>query len=104
MKESAKVQSRDVHMFIEPGTKIYAWNFNRRDSSVRNFRLEKFEDNRLVLFIEAAEARWQGPPDKWRLSNYEIHSFGEEGEQISVGGREKLDTNINLRPEELCAL
>ena len=100
MKESDKGQTRDVHMFIEPGVKIYVRDYFKRDSSARHFRIEKIENNRLVKFIEAAEARWKGAPNKWQLSNYEIHSFNGAEESIVVGGREKLDTTFNLTPQD----
>ena len=100
MKESNKGRTRDIHMFIGPGTKIYAWDYSGRDSSIRNFRLEKLEGNRLVEFVEASEARWKGPPGRWQLSNYEIHSFRGGRERIVVGGREKLDTIIPLTPRD----
>lgn len=100
MKESDKGQTRDVHMFIEPGVKVYVRDYFKRDSSARHFRVEKIVDNRLVEFIEAAEARWKGAPNKWQLSNYEIHSFNGKEESIVVGGREKLDTTFNLTPND----
>ncbi len=100
MKESDKGQTRDVHMFISPDTKIYVRDYFKRDSTARNFRVEKLEDNRIVSFIEATEARWQGATKKWKLSNYEIHSFDGGEEKIFVGGREKLDTAFNLAPKD----
>jgi len=100
MKESDHGQTRDVHMFISPDTKIYVKDYFKRDSTARSFRLEKLDGNRIVSFIEASEARWQGPPNKWKLSNYEIHSFVGGKESIVVGGREKLDTTFNLTPND----
>lgn len=100
MKESDKGQTRDVHMFIEPGVKVYVRDYFKRDSTARNFRLENVSDNKLVSFIEASEARWKGPPNNWQLSNYEIHTFDGPKETILVGGREKLDTTFNLVPAD----
>ena len=100
MKESDKGQTRDVHMFIGPDTKVYVRDYFKRDSSARNFRLENLKDNRLISFIEASEIRWKGAPNKWQLSNYEIHSFDGGAESIFVGGREKLDTVFNLTPQD----
>ena len=100
MKESDKGQTRDVHMFIEPNVKVYVRDYFKRDSSARNFRVETLKNNRLVEFIEAAEARWKGPPNKWQLNNWEIHTFAGQKESIVVGGREKLDTTFSLTPND----
>ena len=100
MKESDKGNTRDVHMFIAPDEKIYVRDYFKADSMARNFRLEKFEGNRLIMFLEADEAHWKGYPNKWQLSNYEIHEFDGQEERIKVGGRKKLDTVINLTPAD----
>ncbi len=100
MKESDKGNTRDVHMFTEQNTKIYVRDYFKRDSFARNFRLETFEGSRLKSFIEAEELRWLGRPNKWQLSNYEIHRFDSLGEGIVVGGKAKLDTAFNLTPED----
>ncbi|MCB0517984.1 MAG: LptF/LptG family permease [Lewinellaceae bacterium] len=100
MKESDKGKTRDIHMFITPDTKIYVRDYFKRDSFARSFRLEKFDGNKLLGFIEAEEARWKGDKQKWQLSNYEIHSFNGREESIVVGGKEKLDTALALTPND----
>jgi lipopolysaccharide export system permease protein len=100
MKESDKGKTRDVHMFINPDTKVYVWDYFKRDSFARFFRLEKFKENQLKMFIEADEARWNGAVGKWELSKYEVHVFDSLQEKIVVGGNEKLDTTLSLTPED----
>ncbi len=100
MKESDKGSTRDVHMFIEPQTKIYVRDYFKRDSFARNFRIETFDGSRLKSFIEAEEIRWLGRPNKWQMSNYEIHEFDSLGEKIFVIGKTTLDTAFSLTPED----
>ena len=100
VKESDRGSTRDVHMFIEPDTKIYVRDYFKRDSFARNFRIEHFDGNRMTGFIEAEEARWKGAPDKWQLTNYEIHTFQGLRDTIKVGGKEKLDTTFQLTPAD----
>ncbi len=100
VKESDKGNTRDVHMFIAPGTKIYVRDYFKQDSFARYFRIEYFDDSRMTGFIEAEEARWKGAPNKWQLSNYEIHIFDGLRDSIVVGGREKLDTTFNFSPQD----
>lgn len=100
VKESDKGSTRDIHMFVEPGLKIYVRDYFKQDSFARNFRLEQFEGSRLAGFIEADEVRWKGRPNKWQLINYEMHRFGPAGEEIRVGGKGKLDTTLQMVPED----
>ena len=100
MKESDKGTTRDIHMFVEPGVKIYVRDYFKQDSFARNFRMERFEGNQLSGFIEAEEARWKGRPNKWQLINYEMHRFSPSGEEIRVGGKSKLDTTLQMVPED----
>ncbi len=100
MKESEKGNTRDVHMFTAPGEKVYMRDYFKRDSFGRNFRLEHFEGSRLRSFLEAEEIRWQGRPNKWQLHNYEVHTFDGRAETIRVGRNAKLDTILNLVPED----
>ncbi|TAK40839.1 MAG: YjgP/YjgQ family permease [Saprospiraceae bacterium] len=99
-KEGDKGKTRDVHMFIAPGTKVYVRDYFKSDSMAHNFRLEKIEGNRLAWFVEAQEARWKGPPDHWELSNYEIHTFDGAKEGIVTGLQQKLDTTIAITPQD----
>jgi lipopolysaccharide export system permease protein len=101
-------QTQNVHMFVAPGTKVFMTHFSKRDSSARNFRIEYFEDNKLksltksrsARFIpaQAGEDRGEDRPDLWRLENYEIRTFNGEEENLILGGREPLDTVLNLDP------
>jgi lipopolysaccharide export system permease protein len=100
VKESDKGKSRDIHMFLAPDTKIYVRDYFKRDSMARIFRLEKFENTRLISFIEAEEARWKNATKTWQLSNYEIHRFDSLRETIFLGNKEKLDTAISLTPDD----
>lgn len=100
MKESDKGNTRDVHMYIDSTTKIYVRDYFKQDSFARNFRAEKFRGNQLLGFVEAEEARWKGAPNKWQLSNYEIHTFEGQKERIRVGGKQKLDTTFQLAPTD----
>jgi lipopolysaccharide export system permease protein len=100
VKESDKGNTRDVHMFIDPTTKVYVRDYFKRDSFARNFRMERFENNRLVSFLEADEARWKGDRKKWQLSNYVLHTFDGLKETITVGEKNKLDTALLLSPDD----
>lgn len=91
-------KTRNIHMFVAPDTKVYVNFWRRRDSTIRDFRLEKFANDELVYLLKAASAEWQGPPNNWRLTNYEIRTFDGMREELILGTGQELDTTINLRP------
>src|SRR5690606_24700722 len=43
---------------------------------------------------------WLGPPNQWRLRNYEIHRFRDSTEELVIHNRGSLDTSFNLYPED----
>jgi lipopolysaccharide export system permease protein len=93
-------KTRDVHMFVSPDTKIYINFYRKRDSTARNFRIEQFDGNQMILLIKASTAEWRGPPNKWRLNNYEIRTFDGLKETFEVGRGKHIDTTLNLTPAD----
>jgi lipopolysaccharide export system permease protein len=99
-RDNDKGKTKDVHMFVSPDTKIYIRYFRKRDSTARDLRLERFEENELVYLLKAKSAEWQGDPDKWRLINYEIRTFNGMNEALTIGKGKQIDTTINFSPAD----
>lgn len=99
-KESDKGNTRDVHMFLTPDTKIFVRDYHKRDSIGRKFRLEHFDGIKMDFMLKAEKITWKGDPDKWQLEDYEIRTFDGLNETIRVGLKEKLDTTISLHPTD----
>lgn len=96
---SDKGKTRDVHIFVSPDTKVYVNTFRKEDSTARNFRIERFHDNELTSVFKASTAEWLRDAQKWRLRNYEIRNFDEQGrESIVTGIGQFIDTALNLTP------
>jgi lipopolysaccharide export system permease protein len=95
-----KGKTQDVHMFVAPNTKVYINYYRKRDSTARKFRLEHFENGELSSLLKANTAEWVGPPNQWRLRNYEIRTFDGMKEELILGRGETLDTAINLTPAD----
>lgn len=94
-------KTQNVHMFVAPNTKVFMTHFSKRDSSARNFRIEYFQDNKLTSLTKARSARYiHGDTAFWQLSNYEIRTFDGEYETLKLGGRNTLDTVLNLNPTD----
>ncbi|MCG8327844.1 MAG: LptF/LptG family permease [Chitinophagales bacterium] len=95
-----KGKTQDVHMFLSPDSKVYINYYRKRDSTARKFRLENFKNNELVYLLKANTAEWVGPPDKWRLRNYEERTFDGRKESLIIGKGKQKDTTLNLTPAD----
>jgi lipopolysaccharide export system permease protein len=93
-------KQRNIHMFLDTNTVAYVNFWRKRDSSIRGFRLERYQGNELTYLLKATSAEWQGAPDKWRLSNYEVRTFNGLHETILSGVGKQLDTVLNMQPAD----
>jgi lipopolysaccharide export system permease protein len=94
-----KGKTENVHMFLDPDTKIYINYYRKSDSSARDFRVERYDKNELRSIIKAENATWRGYPNNWRLEQVQRRTFDglfESIEQITPF----LDTTLNLTPED----
>ena len=95
-------RTNDIHIMLDPSTKLYIRNYRPRDSSAFDLRIEKYNaDAELISFLEAKSAKWKGPPDRWTLRNYVMRSFDEMREQMQISQNEDLDTSLNIAPSDL---
>lgn len=97
---SDKAKKRDIHMFIDPNTKVFIRHFRQTEKYATDFRLEKYKEGKLTEYLKAKKATWLGPPNKWQLNDYEIRKFDELDESFVLGHREKMDTLLNITPED----
>jgi lipopolysaccharide export system permease protein len=93
-------KQRNIHLFVDTNTIAYINFWRRSDSVMRDIRLETYTDHQLTAILKAASAAWQGPPNKWRLTNYEMRTFNGLEESIVLGMGEHLDTTFNLAPAD----
>ncbi len=99
-KYSDKGKTHDVHLFINPNTKIYIDHYNKNSKKAIDFRIEQFNKSELVYLLKAESAEWLGPPDKWKVKNYTARSFDGNQETFINGEGSSIDTTINLTPAD----
>ncbi|NUQ22911.1 MAG: YjgP/YjgQ family permease [Saprospiraceae bacterium] len=99
-RDNDKGKTNDVHLFMSPDSKVYINRYQKRDSTARDLRIEKFKNHELVYMLKANTAEWQGPPNKWRLRNYEIRTFNGLDESLTIGKGKVIDTTLNLTPDD----
>ncbi len=99
-KHNDKGKTSDVHLFIGSETTAYIKHYRKQDSTAREIKIQQYKDNQLVYLLKARVAEWQGPPDKWKLKDYEVRTFDGINETIDIGKNEEIDTTINITPSD----
>lgn len=94
------VLSKNVQFFLSPSEKIYCSSFSKRDSTLRTFRLESFdEDGRLKNIFKAHRLKYLAEENIWRAKDYEIRYFGDD-ERIELGKGKEMDTTLAMFPDD----
>jgi len=96
-----QTRTKNIHVMLDPTTKLYIRNYRERDSTALDMRIETYHDTELTGFIEAKRASWLGPPNKWQLENYIVRRFEGEKEYLMVKQGSELDTTVNITPTDL---
>ncbi len=94
------LRSRNMHIFLDPNRKVYINYYNKKDSTGHDFRLEQFEQKKLISVLKAKKIKLIQSPNRWRLSNYQQLNLIEGQEQLSFGNKEYIDTTLSLEHED----
>lgn len=97
-----KTRSRDIHILLDPNTKLYIRNYRQRDTTALDMRIEKYgDDGQLKEFVETKRAKWLGPPDRWQFTDFMIRKFDGIHEQLILHPQKQIDTTVNITPDDL---
>jgi lipopolysaccharide export system permease protein len=92
-------KKENVHMFLDPNTKIFVSYFNKNDSTIRDFRMESYENSELKRILKAENCSWQRYPNIWRLQNIQERTFSNMKESLKINPA-FVDTAINFTPDD----
>ncbi len=96
-----RTKTDNIHIFLTPDSRIFIRNYRARDTSMRDVTLEQFDTTVLKTLIKADKMELIKAPNTWRLSDYEVHTFGPGiAENLVVHKKEHLDTTLNLEPRD----
>lgn len=96
-----KGKTDNVHLFLDPNTKVYVQHYDKRDSTARDLRIEKFDPNtgELISILKTETATKKGlPPNKWQFGAWQRRTFSGFTEGVASGIL--LDTSLALNPED----
>ena len=97
-----KTRSRDIHILLDPTTKLYIRNYRQKDTTALDMRIEKYgDDGQLTEFVETKRAKWIGPPDRWQFTDYVIRRFDGLKEEMILHPQKQIDTTVNITPDDL---
>lgn len=99
-KKHSKTLNNDVHFFLNPDEKIHIRYYRKRDTTVQNFRIETFEDGKLVKTMKAEKLIFKKAPNTWTMQDYEIRTFKGLNETLITKKGAKSDTTLNLTPAD----
>lgn len=99
LKDPIKNRDMNIHMQLSPGVFAYVESFNSANKAGQRFSIEKFNENgELIYKLNSDRITWDSIKESWRIDNYYIRTIDSLKETLKKGP--KLDTVIDLRPEE----
>jgi lipopolysaccharide export system permease protein len=102
--EKTQVNSRDIHLFIDEDTKIFARYYRKGDTSVADLWIEHFKNNEVAEVLKAKSAKYDGNRGIWTLRGYTLHKFDGLEESYKVEDSKPLDTLLQLYPEDFASV
>jgi lipopolysaccharide export system permease protein len=97
--------ANNVQLEVGKGVIAYIENFQRSDKSGMNFSLDKFDGKKLISHLTASSICYDSTAARkntWTIRSYMIREMKGMREKISKG--EKLDTIINMQPNDILIL
>jgi lipopolysaccharide export system permease protein len=110
LKNRQYLDRQNVHMQIAPNTYLYIQSYQNQSKTGFHFTMERFEDNRLVEKLNAANITWDSVKHKWTLRDWELKKVNQifekangivssdSSENITKGT--ELDTTLIIHPDE----
>lgn len=97
---SNSARTDNIHLFLDPYTKVFIRHYNRIDTSMTGLRIEKIVNGELLYLLKSEKTKWLGPPNRWRFEKYETHTFRGLSESFTKISTTTLDTTLSLTPQD----
>lgn len=99
-KKHSKTLNNDVHFYLNEKEKVHIRYYRKRDTTAQGFRIETFEDGKLVKTLKAERLIFLEAPNKWTLKDYEVRTFRGMEETLLNARGQKKDTVLNITPAD----
>jgi lipopolysaccharide export system permease protein len=100
-KDNDKGKYENVHILLNPKTAAFIGYFNKADSTIRDFRIEKYDSiGHITQLIKADNADYKkNNPQNWQLKRVFRRTFNGLHENLE-SNIQTLDTTLALAPED----
>jgi lipopolysaccharide export system permease protein len=90
----------NTHFYLNPNEKIYMRTYSSGDSTGNTFRLERYENGKLVYYLKSNSIQFIKETGKWRLTNWQARTIEDKKETLSISGGTPLDTVLAFDPKD----
>ncbi len=98
VRNAYRFKNRNFHKQISPGVYVYIESYNNKLDMGSKFAMEEFKNGKLVSKLISDYIRWDTTKHKWKIHNYRIRYFHENGETIERG--KNLDTTLAMERKD----
>ena len=98
LKNRTSLNTKNIHLQIQPGQYIYLENFNHKRNVGYNFTIENFINGKLQSKLNANYIQYDTIKNSWEINNFKSMIFENNMHKIIKG--KKIDTIINLTPSD----
>ncbi|HNP18713.1 MAG TPA: LptF/LptG family permease [Fulvivirga sp.] len=88
----------NIHMQVAKNHYLYMRSYNNQSNVGYNFTLESVDSTKLIEKLSASRITWDEEKQKWKLSNWSLHTFDGAVEKITEGNT--MDTTLVIHPSE----
>lgn len=97
--QGRKINVENIHRQVYPNVYVYIESYSPLYLRGRNFTLEKFDENNiLVSKLTAENVSWDSTSGKWSALNYHLRNIESNIETITNGNR--IDTTLTIKPSD----
>lgn len=94
-----KTLNDNVHFMVGADEKAFVRYFRLKDSTMIDFRLEKFKDQKLQSVLKAKRLKYVTQTGKWSMKDYTIRTFDGLTETFDIMKGEQKDTSFAFTPD-----
>ncbi len=99
IKKMTSNDDKDIHIKVAPELYAYMERYNSMSDVGYRFTLERIVGNEMLEKLSARRIEWDTTHTKWKLKEWELHTFDGSKEKIEKGN--ELDTALNILPKDL---
>jgi len=99
-KQYRGVKTDDIHLNLDPDTKIYIRKFDIKKKKGTDFSIEKFASSRLVSEMNARSITLNEESNTWKIENFVERKISKDGLVQNIRTGTLIDTTLNFSTKD----